>query len=165
MMASFTSEERAFKVDINITKLDDSSPVFYKIDGERFKETHTLKLQIETTYRVSLEFRPPVEVSEISIGEGNLEYKLKRSDDKSSCYECSWSTNGISESKNKDRLHLVIFVKFADNKQLNAKVQCKMYSLKDKNHITWGTCLKNLQLDCKIKDGQTYVDVQQVLFK
>ena len=62
MMASFTSEERAFKVDINITKLDDSSPVFYKIDGERFKETHTLKLQIETTYRVSLEFRPPVEV-------------------------------------------------------------------------------------------------------
>ncbi|XP_074630217.1 CB1 cannabinoid receptor-interacting protein 1-like isoform X2 [Acropora palmata] len=105
------------------------------------------------------------ELSEISIGEGNLEYKLKRSDDKSSCYECSWSTNGITESKNKDRLHLLIFVKFADNKQLNAKVQCKMYSLKDKNHITWGTCLKNLQLDCKIKDGQTYVDVQQVLFK
>lgn len=103
--------------------------------------------------------------SEISIGEGSIEYKLKRKDDKSSCYECSWSTNGMSESKNKDRLQLVIFVKFADNKQINAKVQCKMYSLKDKNHITWGTCLKNLQLDCKIKDGQTYVDVQQVLFK
>lgn len=71
----------------------------------------------------------------------------------------------MSQSKNKDRHYLIIFIKFKDGQQLSARVQCKMYSLKDINHIMWGTCLKNLQLDCKVKDGQNYVDVQQILFK
>lgn len=71
----------------------------------------------------------------------------------------------MSESKKKDRLYLVIFVKFQDGKQLNARVQCKMYSLKDKNHVMWGACLKSLQIDCRVRDGQSHVDVQQVLFK
>jgi len=108
---------------------------------------------------------PLFRCSEISVAEGNLEHELKRSDERSSHYECSWSTNGMSESKNKDRLYLVIFVKFKDGKDLSARVQCKMYSLKDNNHVTWGTCLKNLHLDCKVKDEQSHIDVQQVLFK
>ena len=61
-MASPRTDERAFKLDINITRLEDSSPVFFKIDGERFKETQTLKLQVDTTYRMSFEFRPSMEV-------------------------------------------------------------------------------------------------------
>lgn len=61
-MASPRRDERAFKLDINITRLKDSSPVFFKIDGERFKETQTLKLQVDTTYRISFEFRPSMEV-------------------------------------------------------------------------------------------------------
>ena len=61
-MASARTEERAFKLDVNITKLDDSSPVFFKVDGERFKEIQTLKLQVDSTYRLSFEFRPSMEV-------------------------------------------------------------------------------------------------------
>ena len=61
-MASPRTDERAFKLDINITRLEDSSPVFFKIDGERFKETQTLKLQVDTTYRMSFEFRPSMEL-------------------------------------------------------------------------------------------------------
>ncbi|XP_020618439.1 CB1 cannabinoid receptor-interacting protein 1-like [Orbicella faveolata] len=164
-MASTRTEGSAFKLDVNITKSDDSSPVFFKIDGERFKETQTLKLQVDTTYRISFEFRPSKEVSEISIAGGNVEHELKRSDERSSHYECNWSTSGMSESKKKDRLYLVIFVKFQDGKELNARVQCKMYSLKDKNHVMWGSCLKSLQIDCRVRDGQSHVDIQQVLFK
>ena len=61
-MASSRSEESAFKVDINITKLEDSSPVFFKVDGERFKEVQTLKLQVDSSYKLSFEFRPSKEV-------------------------------------------------------------------------------------------------------
>ena len=103
--------------------------------------------------------------SEISIAGGNVEHELKRSDEQSSHYECKWSTSGMSESKKKDRLYLVISVKFQDGKELNARVQCKMYSLKDKTHLMWGTCLKSLQIDCRVRAGQSHVDVQQVLFK
>lgn len=61
-MASTRTEDSAFKLDVNIAKLDDSSPVFFKIDGERFKEIQTLKLQVDTTYTISFEFRPSKEV-------------------------------------------------------------------------------------------------------
>ena len=61
-MATAVAEERVFKVNINITKHDDSSPVFFKIDGQRFKESQTLKLQVDTTYRLSFEFRPAMEI-------------------------------------------------------------------------------------------------------
>ena len=57
-----STEERAFKLDVNITKLEDSSPVFFKVDGERFKEVQTLKLQVDTKYRLSFEFLPAMEV-------------------------------------------------------------------------------------------------------
>ena len=103
--------------------------------------------------------------SEISMGGVNLEHTLKMSDERSSQYECLWSTNGMNESKSKDRFYSVLYIKFTNDKQLNARIQCKMYSLKDKNHVTWGSCLKNLHIDCKMKDGQNYIDVQQVLFK
>ncbi|KAJ7357427.1 CB1 cannabinoid receptor-interacting protein 1 [Desmophyllum pertusum] len=109
-MASTRTEESAFKLDVNITKLEDSSPVFFKVDGERFKEIQTLKLQVDTTYRVSFEFRPSKEVSEISIAGGGLQHELKRGDERSSHYECSWSTHGMSGSKKKDRLYTVICV-------------------------------------------------------
>lgn len=62
IMASTRTEDSAFKLDVNIAKLDDSSPVFFKIDGERFKEIQTLKLQVDTTYTISFEFRPSKEV-------------------------------------------------------------------------------------------------------
>lgn len=103
--------------------------------------------------------------SEISMAGVNLEHTLKMSDERSSQYECLWSTNGMNESKSKDRFYSALYIKFTNDKQLNARVQCKMYSLKDKNHLTWGTCLKNLHIDCKMKDGQNYIDVQQVLIK
>ena len=57
-MASTRTEDSAFTMDIHITRLEDSSPVFFKIDGERFKETQTLKLQVDTSYKLSFEFRP-----------------------------------------------------------------------------------------------------------
>lgn len=59
-MASARPEERHFKAVLSMTRSDDSSPVFFKVDGERFKESRTLKLQVDTTYKACLEFRPPM---------------------------------------------------------------------------------------------------------
>ena len=71
----------------------------------------------------------------------------------------------MQETKKKDRSYLALGLKFAGNRQLNAQIQSKMYSLKDKNHVMWGSGLKSLELTCKVRDGQSFVDVQQVLFK
>ena len=51
-----------FKVSISITKKSDGSQLFYKVDGGRFKENKTLKLHVDTVYKVTVEVRPAVEI-------------------------------------------------------------------------------------------------------
>ena len=53
--------------------------------------------------------------SEISMGGVNLEHTLKMSDERSSQYECLWSTNGMNESKSKDRFYSVLYIKFTND--------------------------------------------------
>ena len=62
VMASARSEERRFKASIAITKAEDDSPVFFKVDGERFEDSRTLKLTINTNYKLAFEFQPPLEL-------------------------------------------------------------------------------------------------------
>ena len=59
-MASARSEDRQFKVSIAITKAEDQSPVFFKIDGERFEDSRTLKLSTNSKYKLGFELRPPL---------------------------------------------------------------------------------------------------------
>jgi hypothetical protein len=51
-----------FKVSLSISKKSDGSQLFYKIDGERFKENKTIKLHVDTVYKVTIEVRPAVEI-------------------------------------------------------------------------------------------------------
>jgi len=61
-MASARPEERSFKVYLTMTRADDSSPVFFKNDGERFKDSRTVKLLVDVSYKVVVEFRPPMTI-------------------------------------------------------------------------------------------------------
>ena len=47
-----------FKISLSISKKSDGSQLFYKIDGERFKENKTIKLHVDTVYKVTLEVHP-----------------------------------------------------------------------------------------------------------
>ena len=47
-----------FKISLSISKMSDGSQLVYKIDGERFKENKTLKLHVDTVYKVTLEVMP-----------------------------------------------------------------------------------------------------------
>lgn len=103
--------------------------------------------------------------SDASISGSSIKPEMKKNDDKCSLYECTFSTHGMSPSKSKDRSYMLLCLKFADMHELNAQIQTKMYAHKDKNHVTWGSCLKSLELDCKTKDGQSFVDVQKMNFR
>jgi hypothetical protein len=47
-----------FKVSLSISKKSDGSQLYYKVDGERFKENKTIKLHVDTVYKVTLDVRP-----------------------------------------------------------------------------------------------------------
>jgi hypothetical protein len=90
---------------------------------------------------------------------------MKKNDDNCTSYECTFSTLGMPPSKSKDRSYLVLSLKFTDMHEMIAQIQSKMYSQKDKNHVMWGSCLKSLEFECKMKDGQNFVDVQKINFR
>lgn len=66
-MASARPEERQFKVYLTLTQADDSSPVFFKNDGERFKDSRTVKLLTDASYKVVVEFRPSMTLRYIEL--------------------------------------------------------------------------------------------------
>ncbi|EDO40161.1 predicted protein [Nematostella vectensis] len=164
-MASARTEERAFKTSLSLTRSEDSSPVFFKVDGERFKETRTLKLQVDSKYKVVLEFRPPQTLAEAAISGGSLKAELKKIDENCSVYEGLFSTQGMPSSKSKDRAYIVLSLKFNTGHEMNVQVQSKLYSVKDNTHVTWGACLKSLDFECKMRDGQSFVSIQKTTFR
>ena len=56
------SNDIAFKVSLRMVKERDNSDVFFKVDGERFKENKTLKFHIDCSYKLTLEFRPGIQL-------------------------------------------------------------------------------------------------------
>lgn len=47
------------QVTLSIRKDGESLPAYMKQDGQRFKLPRTLKLAVDTTYRVDVSFKPP----------------------------------------------------------------------------------------------------------
>ena len=50
------------KVSLSLSKKSDGSQLFYKIDGERFKENKTIKLHVDTVYKVTVDVEPAKEI-------------------------------------------------------------------------------------------------------
>ena len=60
----------------------------------------------------------------------------------------------VPKTSSKDRTFLPILVEFEDGSSVEKSIQCKMYPLKDKTHIVWGTPLKYIEIKCsKTQDG------------
>ncbi|CAG7784827.1 unnamed protein product, partial [Allacma fusca] len=53
------TRQNSFKVTLSIRRDGDPCPVYMKQDGQRFKLPRTLKLFVDTSYRVDLSFKPP----------------------------------------------------------------------------------------------------------
>ena len=97
--------------------------------------------------------------------DSNLNPELQKKDDKMASYSCSWSSVGFEPSKSKVRQQLQLCLRFQDQGQLTYQIQVKMYEPKDKNHVVWGIHLKSIDLDCKSRDGSSFVDIQKVHFR
>ena len=48
----------SFKILISISKNDDGSQLFFKMDGERFKYPKTVKFNAETVYKITIRVQP-----------------------------------------------------------------------------------------------------------
>ena len=153
-----------FKISLSISKKSDGSQLFYKIDGERFKENKTLKLHVDTVYKVTLEVLPAnLKISSVSLSGINVDGTSTKTDSQSS-FTGTWSSGMVQKTSKKVRTFLPLYVQFDDGSTIQTSLQCKLYALKDKTHVVWGTPLKCIELKCNRREEVNTVSIDEVIF-
>lgn len=161
------SDEFMFNCKMRIRRSDDT-PVYYKLDGDRFNKTETLKLDTNTEYKVSLEMhpQPSEELTLIKIAgvEYNFELVNDPQDEVLSKYRLVWSTHGLDPTSNKHRTDVPVSLKFKNFKALDIKIQIKFYDVEDDIHVTWGQVLHGITVDCTVGKGSFSSGVDSMKF-
>ena len=84
--------------------------------------------------------------------------------DAQSSYSGTWSSGMVQKTTNKVRTFLPLYVQFEDGGTVQTSLQCKLYALKDKTHVVWGTPLKSIELKCSRQEHLSSVLINEVVF-
>ncbi|XP_071542523.1 CB1 cannabinoid receptor-interacting protein 1-like [Panulirus ornatus] len=112
-----------FKVTMSIKKESDGVPVFYKVDGQRFKKEKTVKLMVDTPYRVDFSFKPTQTMTRAVICGEEVEATERVYDSTASAYSSRLHTEGTLPSPKGTREDLPFLV------------QASLWSLTSDTHL------------------------------
>ncbi|KAL3874095.1 hypothetical protein ACJMK2_037157 [Sinanodonta woodiana] len=154
-----------FKCSLFIKKMKDDGTVYLKQDGERFEQAQTIKLNTNTDYEVRLNIRPALELRKVLIhGEVHdleNEHTNEENEDDSLTYCFKFNTTGFELSKRGKRREIPFVFEFERGMYLKINIQCKVYSEMETEHCHWGHPLNTLLLECRVPEGQTFVEVRK----
>ncbi|KAK6181128.1 hypothetical protein SNE40_009057 [Patella caerulea] len=156
-------ENNAFKVTLGLKKHDTEIPVVHKQDGQRFSRCNTVKFNTNTAYDVTVTIRPELTLREMLIQGEKVELTRvkpeKILEDDCCIFRAEWTSTGFSSSKSGSRKDLNINFEFTNQITMMVSIQCKFYEDSENQHCKWGQPLHNIEYDCLIKDGQSFVDI------
>ncbi|CAL1262649.1 unnamed protein product [Larinioides sclopetarius] len=154
-----------YSLTMNIKRDDDKALVYYKQDGERFQSNCTIKLNVETTYKFLLNFRPPLKIKSGSLKNNGLEVKEEGFTTESSSYCLLWTSNDVVVSKNKGRENFTLSLTVQDLGTLEIPLQLKFYDAKDKSHSVWGNELHHIEYECVYKKDSFSFSIEKEMFR
>ncbi|CAM1328346.1 CNRIP1 (predicted) [Pycnogonum litorale] len=154
-----------FAVTLSIRKALKGEQVCYKVDGSRFDNSKTIKLQSECMYRVELSFKPPQILEAAEIQETTVEFEEKSRDNTASAYSLVWSTDNNPVTKNGTRSVMPVRIKLRDIGNLQLILQTKFYKQEDTQHAEWGNTFHCVDYECKVNESRTVVSVEKETFR
>ncbi|GIY55241.1 hypothetical protein CEXT_333221 [Caerostris extrusa] len=154
-----------YSLTVNIKRDDGKALVYYKQDGERFESNCTIKMNVETTYKFLLNFRPPLKIKSGSLKNSGLEVKEEGFTPEASSYSLLWTSNDVVVSKNKGRDHFTLSLTVQDLGILEIPLQLKFYSANDKSHSVWGNELHHIEYDCIFKKDLFSFSIEKEMFR
>lgn len=164
-----TSSRNNYKINVQISAApngDDDTEIYYKRDGNRFDSEYTLKFLVETAYEFAVYVRPSLPLSSISVGGVGVTFAdLSQQENGASKYTFTWTSTKIDPNKKKDRTKIPLLLQFQDGLNLSLPLQVKFYRVEDTQHVTWGTPLHQIDYDCQVKPGATYIDITKEIFR
>ncbi|XP_049274779.1 CB1 cannabinoid receptor-interacting protein 1 [Rhipicephalus sanguineus] len=157
---------RSFKVVLTMQREgNNNGDVHYKVDGTRFGSESTIKLNVETSYTLTLCFRPAQTLESISLMGSRYSPKEKSRDHASSTYCITWSSLGVGVTKHGKRDKIPLALQILDVGELLVNLQVKFYKEKDKEHATWGNALHQIDLDCEVSRSSGSLVVNKQSFR
>ncbi|XP_070383591.1 CB1 cannabinoid receptor-interacting protein 1-like isoform X1 [Dermacentor albipictus] len=157
---------RSFKVVLSLQREGNNhGDVHYKVDGARFGTESTIKLNVETSYTLTLCFRPAQTLESVSLMGSRYSPKEKSRDLSSSSYCITWSSLGMGVTKNGRRDKIPLALQILDVGELMVNLQVKFYKEKDTEHVTWGNALHQIDLDCEVSRSSGSLVVNKQSFR
>lgn len=74
-------------------------------------------------------------------------------------YYFKWRTRGETPTQDKLRDNTPLALSFQDGITLAIPLQFKCYRVEDVQHVTWGTPLDRVELECEVKPGAKAADI------
>ncbi|GFT25557.1 hypothetical protein NPIL_59961 [Nephila pilipes] len=154
-----------YSLTINIKRDDDKALVYYKQDGQRFESNCTVKMNVETTYKFLLNFRPPLKIKSGSLKNCGLLVKEEGFSPEASSYSLLWTSNDVTVSKNKGRDRFTLSLTVQDLGTLEIPLQLKFYDVDDKSHSVWGNELHHIEYECIYKKDIFSFNIEKEVFR
>ncbi|GFQ64812.1 cnrip1 [Trichonephila clavata] len=154
-----------YSLTVNIKRDDDKALVYYKQDGQRFESNCTIKMNVETTYKFLLNFRPSLKIKSGSLKNCALLVKEEEFSPEASSYSLLWISNDVVVSKNKGRDHFTLSLTVQDLGTLEIPLQLKFYDANDKSHSVWGNELHHIEYECIYKRDMFSFNIEKEVFR
>ncbi|XP_015921081.1 CB1 cannabinoid receptor-interacting protein 1 [Parasteatoda tepidariorum] len=154
-----------YNLTLGVKRDDDNSVVYYKQDGQRFLYNCTIKMNVETTYKFSVNFRPPIQVKSATIKNSILDVREEEFTPESSTYALLWTTNDVCVSKKNVRDHFSLNLTIQGLGSLEIPLQFKFYKSNDKSHSVWGNDLHHIEYECSYKDESGIFEIGKEVFR
>ncbi|XP_054153840.1 CB1 cannabinoid receptor-interacting protein 1-like [Oppia nitens] len=163
-MVDLVDDRNSYKIELQIKNKDDND-IYYKRDGQRFDSEYTLKFMVENNYEFTVTVKPSLPLQSVSVQGSGVSVTDKSQENGSSTYLFSWDSTKIDANKKKDRNKVQLLLQFQGGLTLVIPLQVKFYKSEDTQHLTWGTPLHHIDYECRVKPGQTYVDIIKTIFR
>ncbi|GAB6021323.1 CB1 cannabinoid receptor-interacting protein 1 [Chamberlinius hualienensis] len=157
-----------FKCVMALSKEPEGHPVYFKVDGQRFRNNRTIKLHTGSAYKFNFTFKPSQVLETVNIHGSNLPVSLNESstgEGITSSYTSVWSTENIPLTKKGQRDNVPLILKIKDKGTLKTSMQAKFYKIDDKHHCEWGNHFTNIEFECNANEHRNHVDIAKETFR
>ncbi|XP_069186097.1 CB1 cannabinoid receptor-interacting protein 1-like [Procambarus clarkii] len=154
-----------FKVTMSIKKESDGVPVFFKVDGNRFKKERTVKLMVDTPYRVDFSFKPTQTMTRAVIQGEEVDAMERVYDSTASAYSSRLLTDGTVPSPKGHREDLPFIVQLKGGLVMQMSLQVKYYKFGDSQHCDWGSTFHCVEYECETHADAGIVAVLKETFR
>ncbi|CAH1793250.1 unnamed protein product [Owenia fusiformis] len=154
---------QVFKVLVGL-KTEQGDPIHFKVDGGRFNQARTLKLNVNANYIMEISVKPHKEILSLNVFGGNVTIEEITAKNQTA-YVTTWNTAGFDMAKKGNRQQIPIIAEIKDIGTFKVNLQCKFYGETEKQHVNWGDACHFIDYDCKLPDGSSFVDVVKETFR